>query len=143
MRPLFHALTDSIGRRGAVLALFGVVWVLFGYSLITVPPQQVLNAQLLDVPLRDWAFLWLACGVVAILFAPTKQGRDGFGYAAIVLPTWVWTLGYLVMWIGHNGFDPRAWVSVFVWGAVSLVTLVCAGWPEVTQVPKVPKEPTP
>lgn len=123
-------LRQHIGRRGAILALFGFVWVMFGYSLLTVPPALIAAAHLLGIGLETWAWVWVATGAVSLLFSIRPAGRDAIGYAACVFMPCIWALGYLQMWISGSGFDPRAWISFLVWAAVTGVTAVVAGWKE-------------
>jgi hypothetical protein len=122
-------LVQRIGRRGAVLGLFGFVWVMFGYSLFTVPPEQIAHAQLLNVGLGTWAYVWTITGGIALLSCVRPGGKDAVGYAAVVLMPTVWAFGYAYAWFSGTGF-PRSWISCLTWAAVAGVTAVVAGWKE-------------
>jgi hypothetical protein len=76
-----------LGRRGAFLLAFGMVWGLIGYGQISAPPpdQRGLHLLLDRVPLEVWGWLWITAGVVAIVSAFLPQGSDRFGFLALSL----------------------------------------------------------
>lgn len=124
-----------LGRRGAMLASYGTVWVLYGYGqLITPQPdQRGLDLLLQAWPLQVWAGLWIATGCAALVAAWMPAGRDVFGFVALVAMVLPWMLGYLVSWWPLETF-PRGWVAALIWAAISVPIVVSAGWPEARQL---------
>lgn len=121
-------LDARIGRRGAVLLVFGIVWVTKSYTLFRGDRLALVDqSRLLGVPLTGWAAMWLACGLLSIFFAFQRPGRDHLGFAAVVLPSWVWAIGYWQAWYVHGH---GAWTTGLIWLAFSLVALIAAGWQE-------------
>jgi hypothetical protein len=102
-----------ISLRSSFLALFGVVWMLFGYSFFNVPATSrvalrlYLHSALSVAPLWVYGAVWVGCGLLALLGALWHRIEwVGFG-AAIVMPAF-WALVYFTaQW--RDG-SPRAWV---------------------------------
>lgn len=119
-----------LGRRGAILLCYGVVWSIIGYGQITSPAPDLRGLRLLlqMMPLDVWGCLWVASGLIAIVSAWLPQGRDWPGFLALPLMVLPWTVSYLLAWI--IGDFPRGWVAAVVWGAIAAPVLVVAGWRE-------------
>lgn len=129
-----------LGRRGAFLTSFGVVWGVIGYGQITAPqPDQRGLKLLLDVmSLNVWGWCWLVAGVVAIASAWLPQGHDWLGFLALPLVVAPWFFAYLVAW-WPLGVFPRGWLAAALYGALVVGILVVAGWRE----PPRPKREVP
>jgi hypothetical protein len=119
-----------LGRRGAVLALKGVMCTVYGYSLLVQPPADTRGIRLLLdlMPLHWWAWAWIAAGCTAVVSAWLPQGRDWPGYPAVYAVAAPWSLGSLASWWLYD--NPRGWAGAVVWGAFCGVALIVAEWPE-------------
>lgn len=123
-------LRRRLGRRGAILTSYGLVWLLYGYAQLVTPQvdQRGLALLLRLMPLEAWAWCWIAAGAVALVCAWAPPGRDAAAFLALVLIVVPWTATYLVAWL--SGEYPRGWVAAAVWAVISVPVLVVAGWPE-------------
>lgn len=124
----------TLGRRGVILRLLGIMWVLVGVSVLVAPhaPEYLL----LDVAPGWRAAMWIIAGAIALGFAGRDQGEDKWGFAALYLPAAYRWLAYLYGVIdyfddthGRVG-DLRAMVGVLSWGVILIVIRVIAGWPD-------------
>ena len=136
-RRVARRLGRALGRRGAILLCYGVVWAIIGYGQITAPAPDLRGLRLLlqTMPLDVWGWLWVASGVIAIASAWLPQGRDWPGFLALPLMVLPWMVSYLLAWI--IGDFPRGWVATVVWGAIAAPVLVVAGWQEPPRVKRV------
>lgn len=135
-------MTLQLGRRGAFLVLFAVVYALIGYSYLTLSPASVkavrmsLHWALNVAPLPVWGWVWIATAVIAAasgLFAP---GRKAAGFVAGVVMPVLWGLANLAAWISRD--VPRGWVSAAIYAALAAAVGVVAGMPEPAAL-KVPR----
>jgi hypothetical protein len=102
-------------------------------------PQPYLLYTYVPWPLS--AALWAIPGGVA-LWAATKRGtgRDGFGFAFLVVPLVIRTFSYL--WaataavLGLADAPAYAWISFPVWLGLLCLVLIISGWPEVPKPPR-------
>jgi len=129
-RRIVRRLSRQLGRRGAILLCYGVVWSIIGYGQITAPQPDLRGLRLLlqTMPLYVWGWLWVASGLIAIASAFLPQGKDWVGFLALPLIVLPWTVSYLLAWI--VGDFPRGWLAAVVWGAIAAPVLVVAGWGE-------------
>ena len=135
-------LTLRVGRRGLFLVLFGAVYLLIGYSYLTVSQtsqplvKHALRLALNVAPLTVYGWLWVAAGGLAAvsgLFTITSSRRPIGFIAAVVMPS-LWTLVYLAAWI--DGDVPRGWVSALLFGLLAAAVWVVAGMPDPHEFPK-------
>lgn len=129
------------GRRGTILGLFGVVWVLYGFAQFTGPESRFGNLGTVVTTVinsRRWGALWIVCGLVAVVIAlmPRRRG-DGRGFAALLIPAVGHTATYTLSWVlflatGVYGTE-RAWVAAIIWAVEVVTVLVCASWPDPDQ----------
>lgn len=129
-RRVARRLGRALGRRGAILLSYGIVWAIIGYGQITSPAPDLRGLRLLlqTMPLEAWGWIWVASGIIAIISAWLPQGRDWPGFLALPLMVLPWMVSYLLAWI--IGDFPRGWVATVVWGAIAAPVLVVAGWRE-------------
>lgn len=120
----------ALGRRGAILLCYGIVWAIIGYGQITSPAPDLRGLRLLlqMMPLDVWGWIWVASGLIAIVSAWLPPEKDWPGFLALPLMVLPWAVSYLLAWI--IGDYPRGWLASVVWGAIAAPVLVVAGWRE-------------
>lgn len=128
---LLRRLARQLGRRGACLLSYGIIWAVIGYGQLISPQidQRGLTMVLWIMPLHAWAWCWIGAGAIAAVSAFAKQGFDWAGFFTLPLLAFAWTLSYLVAWWPMNVFE-RGWVAAGVYGALAVPVLVVAGWSE-------------
>jgi hypothetical protein len=128
---VLRRLTRTLGRRGAFLASFGGLWVLYGFGQLVepLPTKTGIGLLLSFMPLVVWAWLWIATGLAALVAAVLPEGYDWFGFLALLMIVVPWMLAYLVGWwpLGDN---PRGWVTALIWAVAAVPVIVVAGWRE-------------
>lgn len=120
-----------VGRRGAFLALFGVVYLLLGYSYLVADTPQVRHALRVVIniaPLAVYAWVWCAVGAVAVACGLFSGGHKSVGFTAAVIMPVVWSLVYEAAWLA--GDLPRGWVTAATYFAIALAVTAVAGMPE-------------
>ncbi|MFJ3839485.1 hypothetical protein ACIPY6_28815 [Streptomyces sp. NPDC090054] len=124
----------QLGRRGAFLTPYGLVWLLYGYGqLVTPQPDQRGLRLVLNLgPLDFWGWCWIAAGIVALACAWAPPGRDAAAFYVLPLVVVPWTASYVAAWL--TGDMPRGWVAAAVWAVITVPVLVVAGWPEPARV---------
>ena len=119
-----------IGRRGASLIFFGVLDLIYSFSLIA-PDEESRNGAFLQgvaqvAPLWFWAALWAITGVVVLAQAFARNDRVGFTAAIFLKITWAITC--VIAWVANDA--PRGYVSAAIWLAAAGFVWVISGWPE-------------
>lgn len=132
--PTLRRIGLHVGRRGAFLILFGVLYALIGYSYLTLSPvsevavRHALRLALNVAPLTAWGWAWIAAGATAVACGTFCPGRKTVGFtAAVVLPA-LWSVVYVAAWL--LGDIPRGWVSAAIYAALAAAVAVIAGMPE-------------
>lgn len=127
---LLRRLSRIIGRRGAILSCYGIVWLLIGWGQLVAPQpeQRGLHLLLSWAPLQVWAWGWIAAGLIALVCAWAPPGRDAPGFVALVLIVVPWMASYLASWL--LGEYSRGWAAAAVWAAITVPIMVVLGWPE-------------
>lgn len=127
-------LSFRVGRRGAVLILFGVIFILLGVSLrADVPPLvlEQLRVALSVAPLVFWSTVFITIGAVGCANAFYPPGKDNYGFIAMAGLSYLWS-GFLVStWIMDQ--PPRGLVSAFIYATFGSALTIISGWPEVRE----------
>ena len=121
MKNLIH----KAGYRGAVLLFLAMLDILYGYSLIADPsaPLSYLN---LVLPLHVWFYLWVGIGVFLLTGVLTRYDRIHFALSAFLKAAWASAWLYVLI---YQHF-PRSWISVVIWAAFAILTVIISFWPE-------------
>lgn len=120
----------QIGRRGAALLVFGVIYVLAGFPLLIAPSHSELHVY----ELRIWGLVFVCAGVVAWLSAFRRHVRhDRAGFLILMLVGWLWVAYCALSSILHL-LQPLIFPSLvgltFENAALMILILVTSGWPE-------------
>lgn len=86
---------SRLGKRGEVLVVFGVLWLVIGLGVLVNPRDispTLLHAQL-PIPARIG--LWWLAGLLAIVTA-TRERWQWIGYTALILPPAIRALSYVL-----------------------------------------------
>lgn len=136
-RRVARRLSRILGRRGAFLASFGGLWMLYGFGQLVEPLPDTRGIRLLlnVMPLDVWACGWIACGLLAVASSALPEGRDWIGFPALLAIVVPWMLAYFVSW-WPLGDTTRGWVTALIWAVAAVPVIVVAGWRE----PPCPKE---
>lgn len=138
-----HRLAHFFGRRGGVLFLFGLAWLILGLNIIVNPSQRFSQdisppeggfLDTLDSPL--FGFIWIIGGAVAIgnsLIRRRIGNEDAIGYVSLTLPAFVWLSFYsmsYITWVLSGGDIGRstAAAGVPIYAIIATVLLMIAGW---------------
>lgn len=132
MRAAARRLGKRLGRRGRILLAFGVMQVLYGWSIATDPRYGVVRGVGVlthMLPMRVWGAVWIVCGAVALAMAwEIRSSRDSWGYGAVTVPMSLWSGANFVAWTSN--VYPQAWTSVCTWGAFVYIAMSVNRWPE-------------
>ena len=127
-----------IGRRGAMLLLLGVLYVVIGSGVFSEPVIDEGRYLLLHQYLPDWLRfgLWATTGLIAVAFAFRPLGRsDAPAWLALYLMpaerviSYIWAFADFYLPLGGPGYE-RGWVGAALYSIVLGVVVICAGWPE-------------
>ncbi|WP_141575819.1 hypothetical protein [Actinomadura sp. WMMA1423] len=107
-----------------------MAWISYGVGILIDPAFGVkrgLGWTASVVPFTWLAVLWIGCGLAALIYAPLRRpGRDGHGFALIMIPPALWAMAYLL----GIGTYTRGGFNAVVWVAVAGSTVIVAGMPE-------------
>lgn len=118
------------GRRGRVLLFFGLLDLVYGFSLAF--PDHETRKSVMFVWLAEvappfvWGLTWFLVGVVCLWQAFRRHDQAGFA-SAIALKV-CWGLVSLGGWV--LGGVERGYVSAAIWLGLAWFVWNCAGWPE-------------
>ncbi|WVX88010.1 membrane protein [Arthrobacter phage TforTroy] len=130
-------LASRLGRRGAALAVLGLIFLFVGLDVLLAPDapdyDRFLIHTFLPHPVR--ALLWLIPGGVA-LWASLRKGptEDAVGFNFLVIPLIVRIVSYVfssVAYLLGIGTWAVGWTSALIWLAILALVLIIAGWAEV------------
>lgn len=124
-----------IGRRGTVLLILGLMWVLIGFYVATGSDEHS-PYYMLSHASAFRAVGWWVTGVVAIVAAPMAQGRDRWGFLALYLMA---AYRFAAQGAGfvdylddaHGGpSDAKSILGCILWGSMLALIVVVSGWRE-------------
>lgn len=130
-------MTKRLGNRGLVLLLIGFLWVMTAWTVHQAPVPNtrppVPHEQIPPI-IRELA--WLTTGLAGIVFAFFKQGRDRWGFFALmIMPAeraFSWGAAIIFHFTSDEPYPPLP-LSVgqfLIWLAVSILIYVIARWRE-------------
>lgn len=138
---MFETARKKLGRRGAMLTLLGIVYILVGYGAVSRPQERVNGAFMTYLP--DWIIfiLWGVCGLTAICFAWRKF--DEVGWLALYIPAGLRFISWIGSWVihlipgGQGGFV-SGWYNAAFTAPFIIVALICSGWKECPDIEEDP-----
>lgn len=129
-----------VGRRGAFLLAFGVIFAGIGIDLLYFPfppaARVGLRLALLVAPVHAWGVVWLATGVVSSVTAFAMRPRhDRWGFLAQIVVTATWACSYvwaaITATVGHQTMLARGlFIGALLYAALACAILVVVGWRE-------------
>lgn len=130
--PISNLNRARVGRRGALLLTLGLIYVILGLSMVTVPSWDRGTHDTYSFPiwltngsLAFWGGVWITVGTMAMVSAFWKIGRDAWGFGILASFTLMWaTFGFLSSLIHESD---RGWVVGSIWAAFAAVILICSG----------------
>ncbi len=120
--PLRH-----VGRKGAFLATFGVVFVLL--SLSTPDPMAMHTFARAIMPLSWWSVGFGAAGAVAIVAGLLPPVRKAIGFAALQLISSLWGMALMMSALFDDAGVLAARAAV-IWLAVTVSFHIVSGLEE-------------
>ncbi|GKQ34603.1 hypothetical protein [Streptomyces sp. A012304] len=102
-----------LGRRGAFLLILGIGKTCWGVGFLVDPPAPAglrLLTELCDI--QDWAWLWIAAGLVTTFSAFMRVGRDWAGFVAALVPPTVWAIAYTAAVVSGE-YSRGAYVAIW------------------------------
>src|SRR5215212_10825786 len=77
---------NRLGNRGYILLFVGFCWVVTAWTVSFVPiPNSRPPAPHEEIPLWLRESLWVITGITAMVFAFARQGRDKWGFFALII----------------------------------------------------------
>ena len=134
MRAAYRLLRARLGRRGLALVVFSLVFALTGLAALLEPAQdggRYILYMSLPVPAR--VALWMFPAALGLWSAFRGVGRDGIGFAALVVPALVVAFSYLWSMVGYFvGLTEYAlgWTGAGRWLLILALLLIVSGWKE-------------
>jgi hypothetical protein len=136
--------THRIGRRGTALLFFAFLDLVFAFSLFRPLPDAQRNTGTVFInhlaPLWLWGLLWLAAGLLCLIYAFRSEDRVAFAAAIAIKVLWglVYALGGILVHI------ERAWLAAAIWLSMAGWVYIISTWPEPHRWhhPATPPRPT-
>lgn len=137
LRRAARRLSAHLGRRGEFLLILGIGKTCWGISFLADPPNPA-GLQLLTsvCDLRHWSWLWILCGIVTVVSAFMRIGRDRVGFWAALVPPTVWAIAYGAAVFGGH-YSRGAYVAI--WYLTSHVGVIL--WASTVPEHSVPPPP--
>lgn len=152
--PMDSRLVRRFGYRGAALLTLGIMWGLFGLSILAngdTPERSWVLHDLIPVPVR--AALWIGAGLVGIIVGLRGPDHDDtLGMLALMLMPLerfasfaVSYVAYGATWLGHHATGAveitgyrDGLLAASVWLLVVTLVRLVAGWPNPRRVLALP-----
>lgn len=123
-----HRTARHIGRRGAFLITFGVIFALIGANLAEGVPKGTRDSYALALdlaPLDVYGAAWILCGLTAITAAVLRDKWHWIGFAALTAISTLWTVVWLAAWL-HGDAD-RGYQGAIIYASLALASQLVAG----------------
>ena len=122
---------QAIGRRGAALLVFGVLHLVFGWSVLAAPRSTMYLTVFSAVPQLWYALLWMVPGAVSVVAAFFRGIVEAFGYAVAHLPLTLWGIAYMAEWWPlHELRGIVALRGALLFWSLAVIIHILAGWRE-------------
>lgn len=126
-----------LGRRGAMLVIMGLVYVVLGLGLTLgrPGPHAVRFNLMYTTPAWPWITGWVVTGGIALLYA--WRARDWLGWVLLYIMPLITIMVYLAKWIldlTHRTGYYTAWYDAILFTPFIAIVLVCSGWEENSRV---------
>lgn len=133
---MIAATVRAVGRRGLVLAVIGIVWLLYGASVGIGEVTSTADVWVLQqVSPTTRAAAWVLTGVLAVYTALTRPSTDTPGFLALTLCPMVYAASYVFSWVlwavpvGDAGYS-LGLIAALRYLAILALIAVVASWPE-------------
>lgn len=128
---------ERLGRRGLVLLLFGVAWLIQAVAVALVPDVPPTGLWHEDIPNLLLAAMWFVSGVLSIGYAFVRKHRnDTLGFLAVsAMPMFLagsYGVSTFTLLAATNPALPWLFgpLGFFLWLAIAVALSVVASWPE-------------
>lgn len=137
--PADVVLTERVGRRGVLLIILGVLWMMVGV-VVSEPKDRFSRPGPDSGPMHymdeaPWfPLVWLAGGALAVVCAllRARLRRDDYGFNGLAIPPAASTLMYAASWSTHlvtgNYGRPTAWAPAVLFALATGLVLFLSGW---------------
>jgi hypothetical protein len=131
------------GRRGVILQIIGIIWIVLGQGLLADPPPPERFSKPGPSPLdwmdsHLWGWPWIICGIIALGVGLGRRATpDSIGFGAAMLPVAPWTVFFWYSWLVYeatNGQfgEPNNWRGGVTYLLIIVFVRTCAGWDDPT-----------
>lgn len=136
-----------MGRRGLVLLLFGIAWVVQGLAIL-IYGQMGTGGHFIheQIPPPVLGALWASSGALSVACSPSRRHpADTLGYLGVTVMPMLYGTSFLVGAVTQGVLEHPRWAVLGVlgfslWGAVALGLIVAASWPEPPDTAPLHKE---
>jgi hypothetical protein len=119
-------------RRAPFLVVMGLGWLGYGRGIMTDPrygTSRGLASITRYVPMGTLAWLWVGCGLLAVLagllYRHVGELGQAAGFTALVVPATTWACAFTTAWTA--GGYPSASGSAAAWTAFAIGILLVSG----------------
>ena len=136
-------LRERVGRRGLVLLLFGLAWLMQGAAHFLLGEMGTGEGFWHErLPVNVQGALWAVTGLTSIVCALMHRVRaDTFGFLAVTAMPMFQGISYLVGAVTFALLGDPLWIlgalGFSIWGVIALALGVVASWPETPTLPLV------
>lgn len=135
-----------LGRRGAILVLFGFAYMMIGFGFATTLMDRFSRPgpggplEFMDTTPFPGIF-WIICGAVALANGIVRRrwhNEDALGYAALTMPPTLWTAAYLWSFISWVYSQLAHWpeeygrqtgyIGAGAYGMIAIILVIIAHW---------------